>query len=391
VFAREQLASEDSPAERRAALERVLGGLLYLAQEAQSRYYGGPCFVLHSEARRWPLPASLVDTLLKDPLEWYETERGVFVGAVRQAAQAGAVDLCWSLAVSAVTLFQSRTYLSDWRETHDIALEVTQRACDVRGQAAMLYSVGSLYIAQQQYVQAGLVLAEAARLFADIGDDQGTALVIRYIAYLDTVAGRLTEAGTGYSRALDTFSQTGDKVAAAYALNGLSQVKLGQGDVEAAKGLLDEALRLSREARCRRMEAQVLYRMGEADLLSGDLGKAASVLEAALAVTRDVGDLIGEAYTLVAAGTAKVRLRDYCSAGDALRQAVELASLVGQPVTEARALLGLCELALTSGNPDQAVAYGQRASAAFRELGALRDDARARSLLSQARAALNPS
>ena len=389
VFAREQLAVNDPAAERKAALERVLGGLLYLAQEAQSRYYGGPCFVLHSDARRWPLPGPLVDTLLKEPLEWYDNERAVLVAAVRQAAQAGAADLCWSLAVSGVTLFQARSYLDDWRETHDIALEITQRAGDLRGQAAMLYSVGSLNIAQQRFDQAGRILADSARLFVDIGDDQGTALVTRYLAYLDAVGGRLAEAGAGYERALATFNRTGDKVAAAYVLNGLSQVKLGQDEAGAARELLVEALRLSREARCLRMEAQVLYRMGEADLLSGDPLRAVSVLEMALAVTRDVGDLIGEAYTLVVAGIAKVRLRDFSSARDALQRALELADVVGQPVTEARALLGLGELTLATGNPAQAVAYGQRASAVFRELGALRDDARAFTLLSRAQAALD--
>jgi tetratricopeptide (TPR) repeat protein len=373
---------------RSGALARFVGGLLSLAQEAPACYSGGPFCVLHREARRWPLPGPLVDTLLKDPLEWYDNERAVLVGAVRQAAQAGAVDLCWSLAVGAVTLFQSRSYLGDWRETHDIALEVAQRARDLRGQAAMLYSIGSLHIAQQRYDQARRVLAEAARLFADIGDDQALALVIRYIAYVDAVAGRLVEAGAGYERALATFNRMGDKVAAAYVLNGLSQVKLVQDDVHAAKELLAEALRLSREARCRRMEAQVLYRMGEAELQSGQLAEAVSVLEMALAVTRDVGDLIGEAYTLVVTGVAKVRQGDFRSADDALRRALELAEVVGQPVTEGRALLGLCELMLTSGNRAQAFAYGQRASAIFRELGASRDDDRAVALLGQMRAAL---
>ena len=199
VFAREQLAASESAAERKAALERVLGGLLYLAQEAQSRHYGGPYFVLHSDARRWPLPGWLVDALLIDPLEWYENERTVLVAGVLQAAQAAAVGLCWSLAVSAVTLFQSRTYLDDWQGTHEIALEAARKANDVRGQAAMLYSIGSLYIAQQRFDQARQVLADAARLFDDVGDDGGMALIIRYVAYLDAVSGRFTEAGADTS------------------------------------------------------------------------------------------------------------------------------------------------------------------------------------------------
>ena len=41
VFARERLAAEEPAAERMAALERALGALLYLAEEAHRGYYGG--------------------------------------------------------------------------------------------------------------------------------------------------------------------------------------------------------------------------------------------------------------------------------------------------------------------------------------------------------------
>ena len=41
VFARERLAAEEPAAEREAALERALGALLYLAEQAHRRQYGG--------------------------------------------------------------------------------------------------------------------------------------------------------------------------------------------------------------------------------------------------------------------------------------------------------------------------------------------------------------
>ena len=68
-----------------------------------------------------------MEQLVRDPLSWYDRERAALVSGVRQAAQAGFTELCWSLAFSAVTLFESRVYLDDWRETHEIALEATRR------------------------------------------------------------------------------------------------------------------------------------------------------------------------------------------------------------------------------------------------------------------------
>ncbi len=70
---------------------------------------------------------------------------------VRQAAQQGFTDLCWSLAFSAADVFEIRAYLDDWRQTHEIALTATRKAGHVRGQAAMLYAIGSLQAEQRQF------------------------------------------------------------------------------------------------------------------------------------------------------------------------------------------------------------------------------------------------
>ena len=388
VFARERLAAEEPAAERKAALERALGALLFLAEQANCRHYGGDYVGLHSDAVRWPLPGRLVEELVRDPMSWYDRERVALVLGVRQAAQAGFVELCWSLAFSAVTLFESRIYLDDWQVTHDIALETTQKAHHVRGQAAMLYSIGSLNIAQQRFDQAREVFTAAAQLFQNAGDDQGIALVTRHIAFIDRLSGRLDDAARRYEQALCIFRRTGDHIAAAYVLHGLAQVKLELHEIDDAKELLSDALRLSQTARCRRVEAQVLHRMGEVDLLAGDLVGAVAAFDLTLARTRDIGDPIGEAYALMGVGVAKARQAEFGQARDALRRALELAGSVGDRLAEARALLGLSELALTSGDPGQAVVFGQRASDIFRGMGALLYDARALTLLSDAHAAL---
>jgi DNA-binding SARP family transcriptional activator len=388
VFARERLAAEEPAAERKAALERALGALLYLAEQANHRHYGGDYVGLHSDALRWPLPAPLVEELVKDPLAWYDRERAALVLGVRQAAQVGFVELCWSLAFSSVTLFEFRLYIDDWQETHDIALEATQKARHTRGQAAMLYSIGSLSIAQQRFDKARDVFNAAARLFQSAGDDQGVALVTRHIAFIDRVNGRLDDAARRYEQALHIFRTTSDHVAAAYVLHGLAQVKLELSQLDEARRLLSEALRLCQAARCRRVEAQVLHRMGEADLLAGDPASAVARFELALAGTRDIGDPIGETYALMGLGVAKTRRGELGAAEDALQLALELAASAGERLAEGRALLGLTELALASGDPGQAVTFGQRASDIFRAMGALLYDARALTLLGDAYAAL---
>src|SRR5262249_14782907 len=154
VFARERLAAEEPVVDRNAALERVLGALLFLAEQAHRQLHGDENLQVHGQAPRWELPARTAARLIREPLNWFERERQTLVAGVRQAAKIGAVELCWDLAVTAVTIFESRVYLNDWRDTHQVALTAARQAGDRRGQAVILYSIGSLAIVERRFADA---------------------------------------------------------------------------------------------------------------------------------------------------------------------------------------------------------------------------------------------
>lgn len=386
LFARERLAVEEPAAERHAALERVLDALLGLAQEAHRRHYGGDFVCLDIGTRRWALPDHLMCRLAADPMAWYERERVTLLSGIRQAADAGLAGLCWKLALSCVTLYESRFYLDDWRETHEIALEAVQRAGDERGEAAMHYSTGTLCMVEQRFGAAREHFSEAARRFEAIADDQGAALVIRYMAFLDRMSGRLDDAVRKYERALSLFRAGGDQVAAAYVLQGLAEVQLARDEADVAQNLLAEALRLSQAVRSGRVEAQVLYRMGEARLLTGDPGRAADAFDRALAKVREAGDPLGEAYALRGIGVARVRQGERAAARVALERAMVLARSLGDRLIEGRVLLGMSELALAGDDPAEAVAHAEQAAGIFRSAGTPLYEAQAMTLLSRAQA-----
>ncbi|RCG26530.1 SARP family transcriptional regulator [Sphaerisporangium album] len=368
VFARERLAAEETPAERGAALARVLGGLLYLAEAAHRREYGGDYVQIHSGAMRWPLPDKLVGQLVAAPLQWYERERSMLVSGIRQAAQAGFVELCWDLAISSVTLFESRVYLDDWRETHQIALTAARQAQDKRGQAAMHYSRGSLYITEQRFGDARCDFEAAVQLFEEVGDRQGTALVIRNIGFLDRLSGRFSDAEAHYKRALEIFRSTEDQVASAYVLHNLAQLRLEFDDLPGAQRLLTEALELSRTSGSRRVEAQVLHRIGHTYLQSDQPALAAEVFNEALAVVRNIGDPTGEAYALHGLGIARLRRGELADAASALHRSLMLASTSSEQLVEARVQLGLGELSIAQEDAPQAVVHFEQALSLFRAM-----------------------
>ncbi|GAA3819928.1 BTAD domain-containing putative transcriptional regulator [Sphaerisporangium flaviroseum] len=386
VFSRERLAAEETPAERKVALERVLGALLFLTEAAHRREYGGEYIQIHSDAPRWPLPERLVASLVAEPLPWYERERPLLVSGIRQAAQAGFVDLSWDLAISAVTLFESRVYLDDWRETHETALAAVRQASNVRGEAAMLYSRGVLHITEKRFPEARQDFEEATRLFTGIGDDQGTALVLRNIAFLDRMSGDVDQATAHYERALAMFERMGDQVASAYVLHNLAQLRLDAGDPEAASALLSDALALSRDGGSRRVETQVLHRMGDTYLAWNEPDLAADIFDTALGMVRDIGDPVGEAYILTGLGIARLRQGQTARAENALRDAVRLARTTGDRLPEARSLLGLGELALACEDAGHAVMHFEQALSLFRSIRTPMYEARTLIMLAEARA-----
>ena len=387
VFARERLAVEEAAADRGAALARVLGALLFLAEQAHTRLHGEDTPQVHSQAERWTFAPKVVGQIIRDPMGWLERERLTLVAAVRQAMKVGMVELCWDLAFTAVTLFESRIYLDDWRETHRVALAACRAAGDQRGEAVMLYSTGSLCLVEKRFDEARAHLDQSELLFRQLGAEHGAALISRHLAYLDRMASDFDTATRRYEEALRVLRAAGDLTAAAYVLNSMAQIALERGDPDDAKRLLPEALELSRQAGSRRIEAQVLHRLADAHLSAGDHAAAVPAFDEALTVVRELGDPIGQAYALHGLGLAYLRSGEPEQASTALNEARALAAGTGERMIEASVERSLGELVLATGKAPQAVVHLHRALSLFRSIQAPVFEAKVLTLLSQAYAA----
>ncbi|WIM94429.1 BTAD domain-containing putative transcriptional regulator [Actinoplanes oblitus] len=383
VFARERLAAEEPLAERAAALRRVFGGLQFLAEQAHRKLYGEGNKNLHSPAPRWQIPARATDRMLSEPLGWFERERQFIVAAVRQAAQVGAVEYCWDLAVTAVTLFESRVYLNDWRETHEIALTAVREAGDQLGNAAVLYSVGALALVEKRFAEARRRLEESLRLFETLGEEHGQAMVNRQLGFLERMDGNLAEAARRYELVLPVVRRDGNPAAIAYVLHSIAQIELERGNPAAAKVILGQALEFSRQVGGRRIEAQALDRLGQVHLQAGEPDEAVVIFGEALAATRESGDAIGEAYATLGLGMAYLHVGDLGKADSTLTSARRLAVASGETMVEARVEFCMGELALAGDRTQAATVHLERALDMFREIRAPLFEARVLALLSR--------
>ncbi len=383
AYAHEELLATESAQERDAALARMLGGWLALVEEAHRKEYGGDYTIIHGGAERWRLPAAALAESSSGAMDWWSTERRSLVTAIGQAAAAGMEELCWDLALTSVTLFEAKGYFDDWEETARLAHEVSVRADNRTGQAAMLYSLGTLHMFQTRMEQAQECFDEARKLFEAEGHDHGRALVLRNAAHLDWVRGDDVAMREKYDEALAIMRLVGDRIGEAHILRSLAGWWLTAGSTGRARTMLEQALAISREADCRRVQAQVLQRFAEFHLATEQPQQAKDALREVLRIVRDSGDRIGEAYALYGLGAVRQREGRLDSAVDTLTRALNLSRQVGERVVEARSRYALAEIALLRGDYELTATHLKVARELFAALGSRSWLERAEDLLAE--------
>lgn len=368
AYAREVLVEEPA-AIRACAQERLLRCWLFLARQAHRREYGGEYTVLRAGAADWPLPQELADELLPDPLEWFSQEQANLVTAITQAAEIGDAELCVDLAVSSVALFEHRSMLRQWRQTHDLAFAVARRTGHDRAEAVIRCSRAGLALVEHRWSDAVADLTAAKAWFEQAADSHGRGLALRGLGLVDRIQGRTALAYERYQQALVLLRQAGDRAGEAGVLVNLGQLRADEGQLAASEQLLRRALQISADIGERRGEAQARYRLGEVLQACGDLAGAEESLTAAHRLVTATGDLVGIGYALLGLGTVALIREDYHRAEELLTESLVMARRCGNRMNQARALLALAELAISTGDP----AASQRldeSDALFTALGA---------------------
>ena len=370
IFAKEELATAIPRQERIGAQQRLLRCWLFVARRAHARSYGGDFTVLHSDAVLWPLPTHLVDELVADPIEWFVAEHDNVVAAVELAAQLDDADVCWDLAMTAVTLFEARAYTDSWRQTHAIALDACRQSGDRQGEAAMWYSTGELSLFEDRLADAEREYETALGYFAEAGEARGRGLAMRGLALIARLRGQVDEALDRYEVALWALRSADDRFAEAHVLSGMAQVYIDHGDHEQAARLLEEGLAISLEIGATRAEAQVRNRLGHLYLAQERLDDAEEAFTAVLNAVGKLGDPVGMTYARLGIGLVRIACADWSGADQALQEARSAADDTGDRLSLGRVLLAQAEVAYGTGAPDLAATRLNEARSVFAAAGA---------------------
>lgn len=385
LFARERLFGQETEADRKRVVARLVGGWLFLVDEANKRIQGGDHLFLHGEGERWEPPQNVVATALSEPMTWLENEQVNLCAAVSLAADTGLDELCWELASALTPLFNRRGYLDDWEATNHRAMEVVRAHGNKRGSAALTFSFGSLYLDQRRYAEAGKSMADALEEFTELGDELGRAMCHRELAYLEHLHGNGHRALELCEMAHADFESVGDLAGLGRTLHLSGHVYTTLGDTERGMRDLQGALEYAQTTGDPRDRAQVLRRIGQSTLGAGEYQEALGILSEAFDLVRDLGDPIGEGYLLHDLGRVNVLLGRRQEARRYLGRALAVREQILDREGEAETGLDLARLLLEAGETEQAVELAGRAARIFEERGMEREREAAAGLMTSPR------
>jgi len=309
AYAGELAVSGEPPADRQAALRRLVDHYLYSAHRAAA--------VLHPARDAIELIPPSADVTVEDvespgaAMDWFAAEDRVLMAAVPLAVDAGLDRHAWQLVWSMSPFLDRYRGSRDVIALHRIALETARRLGDLAAQGYSHRRLGRAYALLGEQDEARAHLDHALDVYRQLDDDTNQAHVHIGLADILDRQGRYREALHQAEQALARFQSSGRRAGQADALNVLGWSHARLGEYETALKHCRQALELQREVGHRLGEADTWDSLGVAYHHLGRHVDAIAAYQRALALYRDHGNRYNEAGTLV-------RLGDTCQAsGDA--------------------------------------------------------------------------
>jgi tetratricopeptide (TPR) repeat protein len=359
LFAAERAVIEDEPAQRKAAIRRVICGWLQIVNHIAASHPSGevvPDMVETSsgqEAARgrtalWRL--STVVSAADRPQHWFSTEQHALITSVEQAAALQLDDAATLAIALSRSVFATANLFQAWARTHDAALTVVRHNGNRAAEAALLTGYGQLRYEQDRFAEARTYYLQALAAFREIGDRAGEAATLAGISAACREQGYLPEALHFLAQARELLSHTNDVASLASVARLTGTVLLEQGDFAAADTILREALAAFREIGGRRGEARTLRTLGLVHRAQEHYGQAFELCAHARAIFRDLGDELLEAYSVQAMAKAQIRLGRHTEALHPLLKALHVCRANADRYGEALCLRTVGELQLASGD-----------------------------------------
>jgi tetratricopeptide (TPR) repeat protein len=354
AYAADQARTEDSKAERDAAMLRLFDHYLHTSY-ATSRLLDP---TLTTISLGPPQPGTLPEAPgdYEQAWAWAETERQVLLAVARQAAATGFETHAWQILHALEPFFYRRGLWHEFVTAERTALDAALRAGDMAGQAYLQRGIGRAYALLGSFDQGQAHLSQAVAGFRKLGNRTDEARAHINMGLVLRLQGRYGDALSAARKALRLYRAAGHPGGQAGALNNVGLYHIYLGNYEEALACCQKALARFSELGNRHGMAHALDSVGYAYHCLGQSDQAIAYYQQSLDSFRAYGDRFSEADTLVHLGDTYDVLGDHQAARRAWQEALsKLIELHHRDVSRIRAKLSkLGDRERASGLPGSA-------------------------------------
>ncbi|WP_412538033.1 tetratricopeptide repeat protein [Longispora sp. K20-0274] len=327
VYAAERAAEELTPAERGAAVGRLVAWYRHRAASA--------ALVLNPRRRHVPLdgpPVAFTDHAAA--WAWTDGRYDNLVAAVRLAADHGLHEHAWKVAHALWDAFNIRSAHADWIATGTFALAAARAADDPDAEAWTLNNLGTAYARASELDTAAGHMLRAAELYHRLGDRSAEAGCRGNLAFFDLNRHRFASAIEQLLRVKDLFVELGDPLGVAHCLDNLGAGYFHLGDFPRALEYFQEGYTEHLKSGNRFNEGKALTSIARTLFALDRLDEAEAHAREALDVNRAVGNGFDLAMALGTLGDAHAARGRMAAARDCWAEAHGILLGLGQPEAE---------------------------------------------------------
>lgn len=329
AYAGELAELHDSPAERRAAVHRLLDHYLHTAYRATRLLdpHLGPITPEDSQ------PAVTVDVLTDhdQALAWFVAEHPTLLAIVKQAEELQFDTHTWQVGWALTTFLDRQGHWHDWATTQRLALAAAQRLALPSEQARAHRTLARAFTRMQRFDAAHSHFTQALNLYVTLSDRLGLAITSLNLGWLEEKRGDYAGSLEHNDRALDLFQDLGHDVGRAKALNALGWLHAHRGSHHDALHYCRQALALHLDHDDRSGQAETWDSMGYIHRHLGHHQEAIASYESAVALHADLGDRFNQAGALVELGDIRRGAGELDAARDNYRRALDILEELGHP------------------------------------------------------------
>jgi DNA-binding SARP family transcriptional activator/tetratricopeptide (TPR) repeat protein len=332
TYAVDQAERHDAPAERGAAVRRMLDHYLHTAIAASQRFspFRSPLRLAAPEPG--VLPGEMAD---KDQaMAWFDAEVPVLLTLIGYAEAQHFDTYAWQLPWALGPFFHRRGRLRAYAAIQRTALAAARRLDDTLALAHAHHLLGHAQLQMSDYEAAEPNFRQALDLFRELGDRANEAVVLNGLAGMLEKQERYPEALAVALDALRMLKAAGHWWTQATLENGVGWLYAHLGQYEDALTHCQRALSLHRESGHRGGAADTLDSIGFVYLHLGDLARAQGHYEQAIDAYREIGAPFGEGNSLAGLGDVLLRGGDPAAARSRYLQAAAILDALPHPLAD---------------------------------------------------------